>query len=289
MTNNTRPIVSADWLMEHLHDSNVRIVDGSWHMPAAGRDARKEYHEQRIPQAIFFDIDELSAESPYPHMLPGADVFAQSVGAMGISSQHRIVVYDSLGIFSAARVWWMFRYFGAPDVLVLDGGLPAWKAAGGHTMDGKQSLGEQQLNSLPACDFNPKQPLQRAVNSNEVLQASRNGSSLILDARGAGRFSGDEQEPRAGLRSGHIPGSCNLPFTRLLHEGKMKSNAELKQIFDSLPLSTDKPVITSCGSGVTAAIISLALHCVGFADVALYDGSWSEWGSRDDLPVQQGL
>lgn len=272
-----RPLVTARWLHDHLHDQDVRIVEASWHMPATGRNAQAEYETQHIPGAVFFDLDKHSSPSELPHMLPDSAQFAEVVGQLGISEQHRIVVYDSLGLFSAARIWWMFRHFGARQVWVLDGGLPAWLAAGFDV--------EGIVPVLEATEFNTAAPTFAAVNAEQVLQASESGYPLILDARSRARFLGQEEEARPGLRSGHIPGSHSMPFVELLDNGFMKTDAQLQAVLAGIGVSVDSSVITTCGSGVTAAIISLALECIGVRDVALYDGSWTEWGGLDAMPV----
>lgn len=280
MVNHPRPLKDAQWLIEHIDDPSLRIVDASWNMPASGRNGYAEYLQRHIPNALFFDIDEHSAISELPHMLPSTVEFADAMGKLGISAADNIIVYDSAGLFSAARAWWMFQFFGAQNVAILDGGLPAYRDAGGKTQSG--------LFEHPPCKFEPGYSVGKVVDAQDVLQASNSGKTLILDARSHERFTAEVPEPRAGLRSGHIPGSHSLPFTELLNNGKMKSEENLKHVFDAYGITDDTSFITTCGSGVTAAIIALALQCIGKEDVALYDGSWSEWGARDDLPVQQG-
>ncbi|MBX2883167.1 MAG: 3-mercaptopyruvate sulfurtransferase [Granulosicoccus sp.] len=280
MTENSRPLVNVDWLYRHLDDSTLRIVDASWHMPATGRDAYAEYLKGHIPNAVFFDIDKNCADSDLPHMLPSRNAFADAMSALGISATDTVVVYDSIGLFSAPRVWWMLRYFGVSEVLVLDGGLPAWRDKG-------HSLVSDKVDLVPGR-FSAQNSYEHVVNAEQVMNHVRESGSLIFDARSVGRFTGEESEPRAGLRSGHIPGSHNLPFTELLNNGKLKSNDELSRIFKRYPLEGASTIITSCGSGVTAALISLALYCIGIKEVALYDGSWAEWGAHDELPVAQG-
>lgn len=272
-----RPLVTIDWLQQHLQDKDIRIVEASWHMPAAGRDARSEFEIRHIPGAVFFDIDEHSSPSHLPHMMPGEEVFAAAVGKLGISNTDTIVVYDSLGLFSAARVWWMFRYFGAQKVYVLDGGLPAWLDSDGAVASG--------LALADARQFEVSQSGYRIASSDDVLQASTSQDSLILDARSHARFLGIEKEAREGLRSGHIPASKSMPFSELLRDGYLKTDDELRDLLLARDVNGDRPVITSCGSGVTAAVISLALECIGVTDVALYDGSWTEWGALQEMPV----
>lgn len=274
---NNRPLVSAQWLHDHLADDDVRIIDASWHLPASGRNARAEYEQGHVPGAVFFDLDEYSSPSPLPHMMPSAEQFSDIAGQLGISESHRIVVYDSLGLFSAARVWWMFRYFGAENVFVLDGGLPAWQAAG-HAL-------EKVLPEPDAAQFQVRDAAFVVASAADVLEASRSGQRLVLDARSRARFLGEEKEVRPGLRSGHVPGSQSMPFTELVDNGFLKPDAQLQKILASRGVDNDSAVITTCGSGVTAAVISLALACIGVSDVALYDGSWSEWGGLPDMPV----
>lgn len=280
--NDPRTLVSTDWLAAHLKDPDLRILDASWHMPDAGRDARAEYAACHIPGARFFDIDEIAdTRSGLPHMAPTPEKFVSRMRAMGVGDGHQVVVYDSTGIFSAPRVWWTFRLMGKADVAVLDGGLPKWLAEGRPTEDMAPALRDRHITTSRQAH------LVRDVT--QVAAAAKLGDHLILDARAPGRFRGDEPEPRPGLRSGHIPGSVNLPFRRLLQDdGTMKPVAELARIFTEAGVVPGKPVITSCGSGVTAAILSLGLERIGRHDHALYDGSWAEWGMYGDLKVVKG-
>lgn len=269
--------VTADWLLRHIDDPDVIAVDGSWHMPAAGRNGRAEYLAGHIPGAVFFDLDAIAdTASPLPHMLPTPEAFAAAVGALGIRDTQTIVVYDSVGLFSAARVWWSFRIMGARDVVLLDGGLPAWSAEGLPLEAGEPTRTRQPFTP----HFNPA-----AVRDFEQVKAALGGTTQIVDARSAGRFHGREPEPRAGLRSGHMPGAINLPFGETIEAGRLKSAADLKALFKARGIDPDKPVIASCGSGVSAAVIALALDVVGARDVAVYDGSWTEWGGRSDASV----
>ena len=279
-----RPLVSPDVLAGRLGAPDLRVVDASWHLPAAGRDAAAEFAEARVPGAGRFDIDAHAAASPLPHMLPGAAAFAEAAGALGIAADDDIVVYDTIGLFSAARVRWMFRHYGARRVAILDGGLPAWRAAGLPLESGPAA-------PLPSTRFAASEPPAHAVASAEdVLRTvTDDGAPLVLDARSAARFTGEEPEARAGLRSGHVPGSVSLPFTELVADGRLKPNAALRDVFAAHGVPIDTPVVASCGSGVTAAVIALALECLGATDVALYDGSWAEWGGRDELPVARGV
>lgn len=272
-----RHFVTADWLLRHLDDPDVIAVDGSWHMPAAGRNGRAEYLAGHTPGAVFFDLDAIAdTASPLPHMLPTPDAFAAAVGALGIRDTQTIVVYDSLGLFSAARVWWSFRIMGARDVVLLDGGLPAWIAA-------ELPLEAGEPNRMPTV-FTPKFD-STAVRSFDQVKAALGSDAQIVDARSAGRFHGREPEPRAGLRSGHMPGAINLPFGEAIEAGRLKSAADLRALFAARAIDPNKPVIASCGSGVSAAVIALALDVVGARDVAIYDGSWTEWGGRSDASV----
>ncbi|MCZ4273530.1 3-mercaptopyruvate sulfurtransferase [Maritalea porphyrae] len=276
-----RPIlIRANELHAKLNDPNLAIVDGSWHLPNANRDPFFEYTSGHIEGAHFFDIDEIADRSSgLPHTLPTNEHFANCVGAMGISNSDEIVVYDAAGMFSAARVWWMLKSYGAQNVRVLDGGLPAWKSAGFAVTDKKPSPNRVEFVAQLNKDQTVPLPQMR-----EFVKA---GESQILDARGAGRFFGQEAEPRAGTRSGHMPGATNVPFSTLLNDdGTFKSNEELSVLFSNQGLDLSAPTIATCGSGVTAAIILLALELIGKTDARLYDGSWAEWGSLSDTPVE---
>jgi thiosulfate/3-mercaptopyruvate sulfurtransferase len=276
----SRWLKSTEWLAEHLRDRNVVVVDGSLFLPTQKRDAHAEYLAGHIPGAVFFDVDAISDHSTeLPHMLPGAGHFAQAVGAMGIGDGDTIVVYDSLGLYSAARVWWTFRIFGATNVFVLDGGLPKWKAdkrllETGDTKRAPKIL-HAEMNVAPVAMLA------------DVRMALTDQSTQIVDARSAERFAGKAPEPRPGLRSGHMPGSFNVPFDRVLENGRLASPERIKEAFTSTGVDLDKPIITSCGSGVTAAILTFALESIGRTPKGLYDGSWSEWGARPDLPVER--
>ena len=281
-TDDPRTLVSTDWLAAHLGDPDLRILDASWHMPATGRDARAEYMDEHIPGARFFDIDEISDQrSALPHMAPPPEKFISRMRAMGVGDGHQVVVYDSKGVWSAPRVWWTFRLMGKMDVAVLDGGLPKWKAEG------------REIEDMPPIVRDRHITVQRQAHLvkdvSQVASASKLGDWQILDARSPERFRGEVEEPRPGLRSGHIPGSLNMPFPDLQNsDGTMKDADALRAALTAAGVDLNRPVITSCGSGVTAAVISLALEIVGHRNHALYDGSWSEWGMYPDLKVEKG-
>ncbi len=281
-TDDPQTLVSAGWLADHLSDPDLRLLDARWHMPDAGRDAAAEYRAAHIPGARFFDIDEISdARSELPHMAPATEKFMSRMRAMGVGDGHQVVVYDSTGLFSAARVWWLFRLMGKRDVAVLDGGLPAWIAAGHPTDDMPPVVRDRHMTT--------SRQNQMVRDVTQVARAAKLGDHTIIDARGPGRFAGTEPEPRAGLRSGHIPGARNVHYATLLNaNGTLKSAPALQKVFADAGADLTRPVITTCGSGVTAAIINLALERIGKTDHALYDGSWSEWGMYRDLPLVTG-
>ena len=278
---NTGALVSTEWLAAHLEAPDVRVVDASRPLPTEDRDPRAAYEAEHIPGAVFFDIDEIAdSENPLPHMLPSPEKFASLVSRLGLGDGHRIIVYDRAGLYSAGRAWWMFRVFGHDDIAVLDGGLPKWLREGRPMESGKSMPGERKftssMNTLLVRDLE---------HMKENLESRR---EQVLDSRPAGRFAGTEPEPRPGLRSGHIPGSFNLPYTDILDPdtGTVRPADELQARVTEAGIDLDKPVITTCGTGVTAAALALALHLLGHSDAAVYDGSWTEWGGRDDTPVE---
>jgi thiosulfate/3-mercaptopyruvate sulfurtransferase len=272
-------LVSTDWLAAHL---DLRVLDGTWVMPEEGRDARAEYSRAHIPGARFFDIDDIAdSRSDLPHMAPPVEKFMSRLRSLGVGDGHQVVVYDSHGLFSAARVWWLFRLMGKDGVAVLDGGLPKWVAEGRPTEDLAPVVRDRHMTAR----------LQNHLvkDVTQVSAAAKLGDHEILDARSPGRFRGAEPEPRPGLRSGHVPGARNVPYRDLLApDGTMKAPDALRQVLAAAGVDLSKPAITTCGSGVTAAIINLALERIGKTDHALYDGSWAEWGAYPTVPVATG-
>lgn len=274
-------VVDADWLQAKLKTPGISVVDASWYLPAQKRDARAEYDAAHIPGAVFFDLDMvIDPDSKLPHMLPRPNVFAQHVGSMGISADDTIVIYDGPGFFSAPRVWWMFRVMGVFQVYILDGGFDGWKAAGlPVTSEPTKTAGNVFHANFDAARVASLADMRRIVES---------GERQIADARPAGRFTGVDPEPRAGMRSGHMPGARNVPASSLSENGQFLPLDRLKEKLEGAGLDLSQPVVTSCGSGVTAAVITLALESLGHTDNKLYDGSWTEWGGLSDTPVATG-
>ena len=282
MQDDPKKLVSTDWLAAHLNDPDLRIIDASWHMEAAGRDARAEYDAAHIPGARFFDIDAISdRRSELPHMAPPVELFISRMRAMGIGDGHQVVVYDNSDVRSAARVWWTFRLMGKTDVAVLDGGFAKWQAEGRPVEDLPPIMRDRHIT------VQRQAALVRDVT--QMAAASKLGDHEIIDARSPERFRGEAPEPRPGLRSGHIPGAKNVPFGQLFNaDGTMKQPEELRAAFESAGVDLSRPAITSCGSGITAAVLSLALERIGHRNHSLYDGSWTEWGSFPDLNIATG-
>ena len=274
-------LVSTKWLKNHLEAPDIKILDASWYLPKENRKPEIEFDNYHIPGAMFFDIDEVcDLDSDLPHMLPSPEKFASRVKALGIGDGHRVIVYDGDGLFSAARAWWMFKVFGFADIAVLDGGLPKWKEEGFQVSN--------RTKSIQNYHFTARKNSLMISNLKDVLEASLKGTAQIIDARAPERFLGTAPEPRPGLQSGHIPGAINICFSELLNEDRtLKADLDLKNIFDSSGIDLDKAIITSCGSGVTAAILNLALEKLGAKKVSLYDGSWCEWGSKKNLDVEK--
>ena len=281
-TDDPKTLVSTAWLAAHIKDPDLRVIDASWYLPDMGRDPKTEYNAAHIPGARFFDIDEITdSRSNLPHMAPPPEKFVSRMRAMGIGDGHQVVVYDGMGLFSAARVWWTFRLMGKTDIAVLDGGFPKWLAEGREVEDMPPVLRDRHIT------VSRQHHLVKDVT--QVAHAAKLGEAEIIDARGAPRFRGEAPEPRPGLRSGHIPGAKNVPFGTLLNpDGTMKSIPDLRATFEAAGVNLSKPAITSCGSGVTAAVLSLALERMGHKNHSLYDGSWAEWGMYDDLAVEKG-
>ncbi|MHA6347460.1 3-mercaptopyruvate sulfurtransferase [Roseivivax sp. CAU 1761] len=282
MSDDPRTLVSTDWLERHLKDPDLRILDASWYLPDQQRDAKAEYAAAHIPGARFVDLDELSdARSDLPHMAPPVEKFMSRMRALGVGDGHQVVVYDGAGLFSAARLWWLFRLMGHADIAVLDGGFPKWQAEGRAVEDMPPVIRDRHMTV--------RRQAHMVRDVTQVSAASKLGDHEIVDARSPGRFAGAEPEPRPGMRAGHIPGSKNLHYARLLTgDGTLKAPAALRAEFEAAGVDLGKPAITTCGSGVTAAILSLAMERFGKTDHSLYDGSWAEWGAFPTVPVATG-
>ncbi len=279
---NPDALVSTEWLADHLGDPQIAVIDASWHLPAAERNGGEEYEAAHIPGSVFFDVDSIAdTGSGLPHTIPSPEFFAGQVGALGIDNSKRVIAYDSNGGFMAAmRAWWMFRLYGHDRVAVLDGGLPKWLAEDRPMTDA--------ATEIAAADFEARFRAGMVRTLDQIMANIEDAEAQVVDVRAPGRFDGTEPEPRPGMRSGHIPGSVNLPFAAFLDKDRhfvMRSADEIGAVIGGTG-GTQNPIVASCGSGVTACVAALALHLIGRDDVAVYDGSWSEWGGRDDTPVE---
>lgn len=278
----TSPFVTPDWLHQRLSAPDIVVLDASWYLPAQGRDAEAEYQAAHVPGAIRFDLDAMSdTESPLPHMLPRPEVFSSRMRALGVGDGAQVVVYDGMGLFSAPRVRWMLQTFGMRDVSILEGGLPAWIAAGYPTEDGEGRPRDRR-------HFTARLDNGAVADAGDIARALAGGTVQVVDARSGPRFRGEEAEPRAGVRPGHMPGAKNLHYAALQANGRLRDEASLRAAIAEAGVDLGQPVITTCGSGVTAAIVALALETLGRPPRALYDGSWAEWGSDPAHPVETG-
>lgn len=277
-----KTIVSTAWLNANLKDPDLRILDASWYLPTESRDPKAEFDASHIPGARFFDIEDISDHrSNLPHMVPPVEKFLSRIRELGVGDGHQIVVYDGAGLFSAARVWWLFKMMGHDNIAVLDGGLPKWTAEGRPVTNEPPVIRDRHMFARPRYEM--------VKDVTEVSRASKLMDHVIIDARAADRFKGEAAEPRPGMRAGHIPNSRNVPFSTLLNADKtMKDPEALKQIFEAAGVDLAKPAITSCGSGVTAAVLCLAMERFGKTDHSLYDGSWTEWGAFPTVPIATG-
>ena len=276
-------LVETEWLAERLSAPDLVVLDATWHFAGDNRNAYQEYLDERIPGALYFDIDEIAdTDSNLPHMLPSPKKFSSRMRKMGIGDGVRVIAYDTYGMFSAARVWWMFRVMGVEDVAVLNGGLPKWKSEGLPLEDGPPTQRSER-------HFTARRNVELVRERSDIEDIVKNSSAMLIDARAPERFGGSAPEPREGMRSGHIPGSLNIHYEALLNEdGTVKSEAQLRAIFEAAGVEFGKPLVATCGSGVTAGILALALAIIGHKRTAVYDGSWSEWGADPALPMETG-
>jgi thiosulfate/3-mercaptopyruvate sulfurtransferase len=283
MTTTNDPLVSTEWLASHLNDANVKLLDATFKLPGILPLPKDDYLAAHIPGAVYFDVDAVSDHSdPLPHMFPSAEQFGRDVGALGVSNSDTIVIYDAGGWVAAPRAWWMFLSYGHRDVRILNGGLKKWRAEGRPVQAG-------EVTAKPAT-FKAAYDERRVRSIKQMIANVASRAEQVIDARAVERFEGRAPEPRPGIRSGHIPGALNLPYNNLFDSaaGTMKPLDELKKAFAGAGVDTAKPIVTSCGSGVSAAVLTLALYRLGAEDTALYDGSWSEWGKADGPAIATG-